>query len=123
MCVYSVCVCVCACVCVCVLLTAMLLYIDIISVFPPSTVDIADYEVGEKVPIEIEVQTCLPDYDISVYKGKDRVFYAPVRNARESSVKVLYHLTVSNSSVGQYAARVTADAASTRLTYFNVTGV
>ncbi len=99
------------------------LYVDVISVYPPSTVDIANYEVGEEVPIEIEVQTCLPDYDVSVYKGKDRVFYAPIRNARESTVKVLYHLRATKNSAGQYAARVTADTASTRLTYFNVTGV
>lgn len=97
-------------------------FLDIIDVPVIPNVNLSNHRVGERLSVEIVIETCLMEFFLSIYKDQQRVFNVLVSDNHQSSTSIWFPLTVDDMTMGQYGVRVSSSEASTPLTYFNMTG-
>ena len=94
--------------------------IEIVTDIP--TIDVSNRTVGDLVPIVCQVETCLADVIVSIYKGDQVVFTSQAMEPFVNSVSFLYQHEVTANSAGLYACRGFTTQGSTPFHYFNITG-
>ena len=87
-----------------------------------SNIDVSTRTIGDIVPIICQVETCLSDAIVSIYKGDQVVFTSQATEPFINSVVFTYNHQVTADSAGQYACRGFSTQGSTPLHYFNITG-
>ena len=94
--------------------------VEIISEIPD--IDITNQTVGDSITIACQVETCVSQVTVSIYRDEEVIFSTIINNNQQESVTVAFPLTVEEDSAGQYACRAWAPEGSTPFTFFYITG-
>ena len=94
--------------------------LEIISEIPD--IDITNQTVGDSITIACQVETCVSQATVSIYREEEVIFSTIISNNQQESVTVAFSLTVEEDSAGQYACRAFAPEGSTPLSSFNIIG-
>ena len=85
-------------------------------------IDITNQTVGDPITIACQVETCVSQVTVSIYREEEVIFSTIISNNQQESVTVAFSLIVEEDSAGQYACRAFAPEGSTPLSSFNIIG-
>ena len=85
-------------------------------------IDITNETVGDLITIACQVETCVSQVTVSIYRDEEVIFSTIISNNQQESVTVAFSLTVEEDSAGEYACRAFAPEGSTPLSFFNIIG-
>ena len=85
-------------------------------------IDITDQTVGDSITIACQVETCISQVNISIYKEDQLISSRIISNNQQESLAIVLALTVEEDLVGQYACRAWTPEGSTPFIFFNIVG-
>ena len=94
--------------------------VEIISEIPD--INITDQTVGDSIIIACQVETCISQVNISIYKEDQVIFSRIISTNQQESLTIAFALTVEEDLARQYACRAWTPEGSTPFTFFNIIG-